>query len=82
MKYLYTTQTANSNIRKVAEVKDTDFYLYNLYDGHLCKTLNGHLELAPAFLYCLYLTLQKTDISLRWTLNAGPKYCPSQGSWQ
>ena len=57
MKYLYTTQTANSNIRKVAEVKDTDFYLYNLYDGHLCKTLNGHLELAPAFLYCLNLTL-------------------------
>ena len=54
----YTTQTANSNVRKLAEVKDTDFYLYSLYDGHLCKTLNVHLELAPTFLYGLsYLTL-------------------------
>ena len=32
-----------------------------------------HLELVPAFLYSLYLTLFKTDISPRWTLSAGPK---------
>ena len=35
--------------------------------------LNGHLELVPAFLYSFYLTLYKTDISLRRTLSAGPK---------
>ena len=29
---------------------------------------NGHLELVPAFLYSLYLTLYKTDSSLRRTL--------------
>ena len=34
---------------------------------------NGHLELVPAFLYSLYLTLYKTDTSLRRTLSAGPK---------
>ena len=34
---------------------------------------NGHLLLVPAFLYSLYLTLCKTDTSLRWTLSAGPK---------
>ena len=46
MKYLYTTQTANSNIRKVAEVKDTDFYLYNLYDGHLYNILKTYLKIS------------------------------------
>ena len=34
---------------------------------------NGHLELVPAFLYSLYLTLYKTDISLRRTHTAGPQ---------
>ena len=45
-------------------------------NGHLHKTdpsENGHLELVPAFLYSLYLTLYKTDTSLRRTLSAGPK---------
>ena len=36
-------------------------------------SLNGHLELVPAFLYSLYLTLYKTDTSLRRTLSASPK---------
>ena len=36
-------------------------------------SLNGHLELVPAFLYSFYLTLYKTDISLRRTISAGPK---------
>ena len=52
-------------------------------NGHLYKTdtsLNGHLELVPAFLYSLYLTLYKTDISLRRTLTAGPKGVPLRGS--
>ena len=31
--------------------------------------LNGLLELVPSFLYSLYLTLYKTDTSLRQTLN-------------
>ena len=37
--------------------------------------LDGYLELVPAFLYSLHLTLCKTDISLRRTLpvSAGPK---------
>ena len=34
---------------------------------------NGHLELVPAFLYSLYLTLYKMDNFLRRTLSAGPK---------
>ena len=42
---------------------------------------NRHLELVPAFLYFLYLTLYKTDISLRWTLTAGPKGVRLRGSW-
>ena len=29
--------------------------------------------LRVAFLYSFYLTLYKTDTSLRWTLSAGPK---------
>ena len=36
-------------------------------------SLNGHLELVPAFLYFFYLTLYKTDTSLRRTLSVGPK---------
>ena len=39
------------------------------------------LELVPAFVYSLYLTLYKTDISLRWTLNAGPKGVRLEESW-
>ena len=31
--------------------------------------LNGLFELVPSFLYSLYLTLYKTDTSLRQTLN-------------
>ena len=42
---------------------------------------NGHLDLVPAFLYSLYLTLYKTDISLRRTLTAGPKGVRLRGSW-
>ena len=34
---------------------------------------DGHLELVPASLYSFYLTLYKTDTSLRRTLSAGPK---------
>ena len=34
---------------------------------------NGHLELVPAFLYSPYLTLHKTDFSLRRTHSTGPK---------
>ena len=34
---------------------------------------NGHLVLVPSFLSSLYLTLYKTDISLRRTASAGPK---------
>lgn len=30
-------------------------------------------ELVPAFLYSLYFTLYKTDISLTWTLSGGLK---------
>ena len=30
---------------------------------------NGHLEFVPAYIYCLYLTLYKTDITLRQTLS-------------
>ena len=41
-------------------------------NGHLYKT-DTFPKLAPPFLYSLYLTLYKTDISLRWTLTAGPK---------
>ena len=36
-------------------------------------SLNGHLELVPAFLYSFYLTLYKSVISLRWTLSTGSK---------
>ena len=42
---------------------------------------NGHLDLVPVFLYSLYLTLYKTDISLRRTLTAGPKGVRLRGSW-
>ena len=41
---------------------------------------NGHLELVPAFLHSLYLTLYKTSISLRRTLTAGPKGVRLRGS--
>ena len=34
--------------------------------------LNGHLELIPAFLYSLYLTLYKTDISVKRTPRVDP----------
>ena len=37
--------------------------------------------MVPAFLYSLYLTLYKTDISLRLTLTAGPKGVRLRGSW-
>ena len=36
-------------------------------------SLNGHLELVPAFLYSPYLTLYKTDFSLRRAHSTGPK---------
>ena len=43
-------------------------------NGHLCKMdTSVKLELVPAFLYSFYLTLYKTDTSLRRTLSAGPK---------
>ena len=32
----------------------------------------GHLELVPAFLYSLYLTLYKTDTSVKKTPRGGP----------
>ena len=35
--------------------------------------LNGHLELVPAFLFPIYVTLHRTDITLRPTLSACPK---------
>ena len=35
----------------------------------------------PGFLYSVYLTLYKTDISLRRTLTAGPKGVRLRGSW-
>ena len=35
-------------------------------------SVNGHLELVPAFLYSLYLTLYKTDTSVKWTPRVGP----------
>ena len=37
--------------------------------------------MVPAFPYCLYLTLYKTDISLRRTLTVGPKGVGLRGSW-
>ena len=37
--------------------------------------------MVPAFHYSLYLTLYKTDISLRRTLTAGPKGVLLRGSW-
>ena len=37
--------------------------------------------MVPASLYSLYLTLYKTDISLRLTLTAGPKGVRLRGSW-
>ena len=37
--------------------------------------------MVPAFVYSLYLTLCKTDISLRWTLIAGPKGVRLGESW-
>ena len=43
---------------------------------HLYKTdtsVNGHSELVLAFLYSLYLTFYKTDISLRQAHTAGPQ---------
>ena len=46
----------------------------SLLTGHLYKMdTSVKLELVPAFLYSFYLTLYKTDTSLRWTLSAGPK---------
>ena len=44
-------------------------------------SLNGHLELVPAFLYSFYLTLYKKDTSLRRTLSAGPKGVRLRESW-
>ena len=49
------------------------FLLCTMWSFYSWLSLNGHLELVPAFLYCLYSTLYKTDISLRWTLSTGPK---------
>ena len=40
-----------------------------------------HLELVPAFLYSLYLTLYKTETSLRRTLSAGPKGVRLREGW-
>ena len=37
--------------------------------------------MVPAFLYSLYLTLYKTDTSLRQTLRAGPKGVRLRESW-
>ena len=43
-------------------------------DSVLTDTSIGHLQLVPAFLYSLHLTLFKTDITLRRTfLAAGHK---------
>ena len=42
---------------------------------------NEHLELVPAFLYSFYLTLYKTDTSLRWTLSASTKGVRLRESW-
>ena len=42
---------------------------------------NGHLKLVPAFLYSFYLTLYKTDTSLRRTLSAVPKDVRLRESW-
>ena len=44
-----------------------------LFKQYSRLSFNVHAELVPAFIYSLYLTLYKFDISLRWTLNAGPK---------
>ena len=44
-------------------------------------SLNGHLELVPAFLYSFHLTLYKTNTSLRRTLSAGPKGVRLRESW-
>ena len=53
----------------------------NTVDSLLTDTsLKRTLELVPAFLYSLYLTLYKTDISLRWTLTAGLKGVHLRGS--
>ena len=61
------------------EQKDPNFFV-NTVDSLLTDTsirrdtsVNGHLELVPAFSYSLYLTLYKTDISLRRTLSSGLK---------
>ena len=37
-------------------------------------SFNGHLKLVPAFLYSLYLTLYKTDTSIRRTPRVGPAF--------
>ena len=54
----------------------------SLWDGHLCK-INGDLELVPAFLYSLYLTLYKKDTSIqdRHLNSAGPKGVCLIRSW-
>ena len=58
----------------VLTVKKTVFTMTVMYRSYnFFKCLNGHLELVPAFLCSLYLTLYKTDISLRRTAGAGPK---------
>ena len=53
------------------------------FNGHLYMTdvsVKRTLELVPAFLYSLYLTLYKTDTSLNRTLIAGPKGVPFRES--
>ena len=44
-------------------------------------SVKGHLELVPAFLYSLYLTLYKMDTSLRRTLSTGPEGVGLTESW-
>lgn len=54
-----------------------------LTDTSLRRTplYNGHLELVPAFLYSLYLTFYKTNISLRRTASAGPRRVRLGENW-
>ena len=62
----HTTNNNNNNNNTVDSLlTDTSIRRTPLY--------NGQLELVPAFLYSLYLTLYKTNISLRRTASAGPK---------
>ena len=60
------------------------FFFRSLYtvDSLLTDTfLKRTPRVCPSFLYSLYLTLYKTDISLRRTLTAGPKGVRLRGSW-